>query len=435
MSATGTPGTDTAAVLDAYRRHLSRGRARLAAMTGAATEILSEGTRVWGADGKEYLDCSGYGVFLLGHRHPRVVEAVVAQIHRHPLATRILLEPVAARAATALAQVTPTGLDRVHFVNSGAEATETALKLARAHGKRRLVSAHGGYHGKTTGALAVTAEPLYQDPFRPLLPAEHVPYGDAAALDTALREGPEACVVLEPVQGEGGVVLPPAGYLRAVRESCTEHGALFVLDEIQTGLGRLGTWWGADAEGVRPDVLLVGKNLSGGVVPVAAAVATEEAYAPFDRDPFLHTSTFAAAPIAMAAAEAAVTAIAQEGLVRRAAELGPVLLDMLHRALAPLAGHAVVAIRGRGLLLGVELADAGLAGELFLRLMDHGVLVNHSLNAHRVLRFTPPALLTPRDLDTLGGALTAAAESLASDLPDSPAHAARSTAPSLPKGP
>lgn len=412
LPAPPAPDLAAAEVLGIYRRHLSKGRARLASLTGAAMEIASEGSRVWDADGKEYLDCGGYGVFLLGHRHPRVVEAVIEQIRRHPMATRLLLEPVAANAAAALAAVAPPGLERVHFVNSGAEATETAIKLARAHGKHRLISAVGGYHGKTTGALAVTAKPLYQDPFRPLLPAEHVPYGDTEALRQTLAGGDLACVILEPVQGEGGVVLPPPGYLAQVQQLCAEHGAMFVLDEIQTGLGRLGTWWGADAEGVRPDVLLVGKNLSGGVIPVAAAVATPEAYAPFDKDPYLHTSTFAASPVAMAAAAAAVTAIRDEELVERARTLGKELLDRLHDALAPLFGDVVADIRGRGLLIGVEMRDEGAAGELVLHLLEAGLIVNHSLNAHRVVRLTPPAVLTPADLDRISRAFTSAATAL-----------------------
>lgn len=413
LPAPATAEASTAEVLDIYRRHLSKGRARLASLTGAAMEVASEGSRVWDSEGNEYLDCGGYGVFILGHRHPRVVEAVIEQIRRHPMATRLLLEPVAAKAAAALVATTPPGLERVHFVNSGAEATETAIKLARAHGKHRLISAIGGYHGKTTGALAVTAKPLYQDPFRPLLPAEHVPYGDADALERVLAGGEPACVILEPMQGEGGAVLPPPGYLARVQRLCAEHGAMFVLDEIQTGLGRLGTWWGADTEDVRPDVLLVGKNLSGGVIPVAAAVATPQAYAPFDKDPFLHTSTFAASPVAMAAAAAAVAAIRDEDLVERARTLGLELLDRLHSALAPLLGDTVVDIRGRGLLLGIEMRDEGAAGELVLHLMESGLLVNHSLNAQRVVRLTPPAVLTPADLDRITDTFTSAATTLA----------------------
>jgi putrescine aminotransferase len=413
-------GVDPGQVLAMYRRHLGRGRARLAAMTGGIVEVASSGARVWDTTGRQYLDCGGYGVFLLGHTHPDVTAAVIDQIGRHPLATRLLLEPVAATAAATLAGVTPDGLDFVHFVNSGAEATETAIKLARAQGKAVLVSTDGGYHGKTTGALSLTAKAVFQDPFRPLLSATHVPYGDADALAAVLAANPsKCCVVVEPVQGEGGVVVPPTGYLTAVEQLCREHDAMFVLDEVQTGLGRLGTWWGADVEQVSPDVLLVGKNLSGGVIPVAAAVATAEAYAPFDRDPFLHTSTFAGAPVAMAAATAAVRVIARDGLVERAAALGVRIHDMLVDAFAGLRDDVVTDIRGRGLLIGVELADERLAGELILHLMEAGVLVNHSLTAHRVVRFTPPAVLTETDLDELRHALTGAAGHLARYLPAS----------------
>ncbi|MFI6762865.1 aspartate aminotransferase family protein [Micromonospora sp. NPDC050417] len=412
------PGVDTAAVLNTYRRHVGRGRARLAAMTGAVVEVASFGAHVWDATGRQYLDCGGYGVFLLGHAHPDVTDAVIHQIRRHPMATRLLLEPTMATAAAALAEVTPDGLDYVHFVNSGAEATETAIKLARAHGKRVLVSASGGYHGKTTGALALTAKPVFQDPFRPLLESIHVPYGDADALAAVLADHPgQACVVVEPVQGEGGVIVPPAGYLPMVQQLCHAHGAMFVLDEIQTGLGRLGSWWGADAERLRPDVLLVGKNLSGGVIPVAAAVATAQAYAPFDSDPFLHTSTFAGAPVAMAAATATVRVIARDGLVARAAELGTRIRGMLDDTLAELRGEVVTDIRGRGLLLGIELANEALAGQLMLHLLEAGVVVNHSLNAHRVVRLTPPAVMTDRDLDELHHALTAAARQLTRHVP------------------
>jgi putrescine aminotransferase len=386
-------------VVGLYRRHVSSGRARFAELTGGAVEVSSSGSTVVTADGREYLDCGGYGVFLLGHRHPAVVAAVVDQVQRHPMATRLLLEPTVARAAATVASVTPAGLDRVHFVNSGAEATEAAIKLARALGRRTLVSTTGGFHGKTMGALGLTANELYQAPFRPLLPGvHHVPFGDADALREVLAATPDACVVVEPVQGEGGVVLPPPGYLTAVADACADAGALFVLDEVQTGLGRLGTWWGADREGVRPDVLLVGKGLSGGVVPVAAMVATDEAYTPFDRDPFLHTSTFAGSPIAMAAAAAAVTTIRDEDLVERARVLGERLLAGLREVFAD-CGLLVRDVRGAGLLIGIEFTDPGVAGAFVLDLLERGMLVNHSLNAHRVVRLTPPAVLTDAEAD------------------------------------
>jgi putrescine aminotransferase len=404
--------SDAQDVVGLYRRHVSSGRARFAELTGGAVEVSSSGSTVVTADGRAYLDCGGYGVFLLGHRHPAVVAAVVDQVQRHPMATRLLLEPTVARAAATVAAVTPAGLDRVHFVNSCAEATEAAIKLARALGRRALVSTTRGFHGKTMGALGLTANDLYQAPFRPLLPGvHHVPFGDAAAMREVLAGTPDACVVVEPVQGEGGVVLPPPGYLTAVADACADAGALFVLDEVQTGLGRLGTWWGADREGVRPDVLLVGKGLSGGVVPVAAMVATDEAYTPFDRDPFLHTSTFAGSPIAMAAATAAVTTIRDEGLVERARVLGERLLAGLREVFAD-CGELVRDVRGAGLLIGVEFAEPGIAGAFVLDLLERGVLVNHSLNAHRVVRLTPPAVMTDAEADRVLAAMAGAAAAL-----------------------
>jgi putrescine aminotransferase len=397
-----------------YRRHLSAGRAALGEMFGGDVEVSAEGAWVRTASGRELLNCGGYGVFITGARHPRVVAAVREQLDRNPVATRLLLEPQAALAAEALASVTPAGLDRVHFACGGAEAVEAAIKLARANGKRHLVSMVDGYHGKTMGALSATAKPVFQRPFEPLLPdVSHVPYGDAAALGAVLAARPgEACVLVEPVQGEAGVVIPPAGYLPAVAALCAEHGAFLVLDEIQTGLGRLGHWWGADRAGVVPDVLLSGKALGGGVVPVSAMVATEAAFAPFDRDPFIHTSTFSGAPLGMAAVQGAIAAIREDDLVARADRLGTWLLAELRRLCTDILGDAVAEVRGVGLLIGIECAVEGLAGELLLELMEAGVLANHSLNSDRVLRLTPPAVLDERERRFLLDAVERAARAL-----------------------
>ncbi|MGW1213928.1 aspartate aminotransferase family protein [Streptomyces sp. NPDC002499] len=410
-----SPGQDVAR---RYKQHLSRGRGKLGELFGGHVEVASYGSTVRTADGREFLNCGGYGVFLAGACHPRIVAAVERQLRTHPLATRMLLEPKAADAAAALTRVAPAGLERVHFTNSGAEAVETALKLARAHGHRRIVSTTGGFHGKTLGALSATGKPLYRDPFLPLLETEHVPYGDAAALREALgADGSDAVVIVEPVQSEAGVLMPPAGYLKDVASACADTGAFFVLDEVMTGLGRLGHWWGADREGVVPDVLLVGKALSGGVVPVAAAIATARAFAPFDRDPFLHTSTFSAAPIAMAAAEAAVEVVEDEQLVDRAALLGGLLLNSLRDTVARHCPHLVSEVRGLGLLIGVEFQDAGLAGEFLLELLDRDVIANHSLNAQSVVRLTPPAVLDEAGTDRLTEALEGAAQALARRFP------------------
>jgi putrescine aminotransferase len=219
-------------------------------------------------------------------------------------------------------------------------------------------------------------------------------------------------VIVEPVQGEAGVIIPPFGYLAEVALLCREHGAFLVLDEIQTGLGRLGWWWGAEREAVVPDVLLAGKALGGGVLPVSAMIATEAAFAPFDRDPFLHTSTFSGSPLGMAAAAAVIDVIREENLVWRARWLGELLREEVESVLRNVLGDAVAEVRGLGMLIGVELTVEGLAGDLLLELMDAGVIANHSLNSARVLRLTPPAVLDHEDVDFLVQALERAARSV-----------------------
>ncbi|MEV7617173.1 aminotransferase class III-fold pyridoxal phosphate-dependent enzyme [Streptomyces sp. NPDC089799] len=376
------------------RRHLSSSRAALGEMFGGHLEESSHGAIVTTHDGQRFLNCAGYGVFILGATHPHVVESVVDQIRRHPVSTRILVDTAAPAAAEALVRVAPEGLTKVHFVGSGAEATECAIKLARAHGKRRLVTTVNGYHGKTLGALSVTARRLYQEPFEPLLPdVVEVPYGDAEALERALAGQPPSCFIVEPVQGEGGVVIPPPDYLAEVSRICAEHDCFLVFDEILTGMARLGRWWGSQATPVRCDAMLVGKGLSGGVAPVAAVLATEKAYKPFDKDPFIHTSTFAGAPIAMAAARAAVEAIEAEDVVARSASLGAHLLAELTDSVGRHCPHLVTEVRGQGMLIGLEMNDPGLAGEVMLELISANVVVNHSLNNSRVLRLTPPAVM------------------------------------------
>ena len=418
MTLTVTPGTrETSAVLDVpatYRRHFGAGRASVGQLLGGMVEVESSGAWIDVQDGQRYLDFGGYGVFILGHRHPVVTAAVHRQLDRHPLASRTFLEPVTAQAAAALAGTTPGDLDLVHFVNSGAEATEAALKLARIHGRTSIITTRSGYHGKTLGALSVTANPTYQDPFRPLLPdITAIPYGDATAMAAALRTTHgTGVVILEPVQGEGGVVLPPPGYLREVADLCTANDAMLIVDEIQTGMGRLGTWWGIETEQVVPDILLVGKGLSGGVVPIAAMVATPRAYAPFAQDPYLHTSTFAGSPLACAAAAATIGVIHDEQIVQRASRTGALLLREMRLVCAALRPAGLVEVRGRGLLLGIEFEDPGSVGELALQLLERGVLSCHSLNSSRVLRFTPPAVLADAEIGQFLTAFSAAIAAL-----------------------
>lgn len=404
MTATATTPVDTEQeILSLYRAHLSKGRATLAELFGSHMEVSSAGAWLRTSDGEEFLNCGGYGVFIMGARHPIVMDAVLSQLNSHPIATRILLEPAVARAAEALTSITPPGMDRVHFALSGADAVETGLKLARAHGKRRILSTVGGYHGKTMGALSATGKEVYQRPFRPLLPdVTHVPFGDAAAVEAELAAHPgEVCVILEPVQGEGGVIIPPPGYLKAVAELCKTHDGFLIMDEVQTGMGRLGAWWGADLEQVIPDVLLTGKALGGGVLPVSAAVANRKVFAPFDKDPYLHTATFSGAPVLMAAVCGAVQAIKEGDMVARAAELGARLLPEIERIAYRNCGELIADVRGMGLLIGVEFVEAGLAGEMLIELFNHGVVANHSMNGSATVRFTPPAIITDSEVEYL----------------------------------
>jgi putrescine aminotransferase len=405
-------------ILTIYRRHLSRARAKVSDVFGTEMEVSSKGAWVQTADGTQFLNAGGYGVFIHGARHPHVENAVIRQIQTNPLASRILLEPQAALAAQALGRVLPKGLAHIHFAGSGTEATEAAIKLARTLGKRRLITMDRGYHGKTFGSLSITANPIYQDPFKPLLPdVTTIPFGDADALAAVLKSGPEACVFLEPVQGEGGVNIPPLGYLRDARALCNAHGALLVFDEIQSGMGRLGYWWGADREEVTPDILLAGKGLSGGIVPVSAMIATPEAFTAFNKDPFIHTSTFSAAPIAMAAVRAAVEAIEQDDLVNAASRLGASIIQGLKKITAESCPNLVKEVRGVGLLIGVEMEAPGLAGALLSELIDRRVIVNYSLNASSVLRLTPPAVMTQDDVTFLLNAFESACRELAKQYP------------------
>lgn len=405
-------------LLRRYQRHVNRSFAKLARVMSLPMEVRSAGCLVYDEAGEAYLDCGGYGVFLMGHCHPKVIASVTAQLARHPLATRTLLNAELVAAAETLVSVAPPGMQYVFFANSGAEATELGIKLARLHGKQRIIAMQGGYHGKTMGALSVTARAHFQEPFRPLLPAvQFVPYADAGALEVALADQSKgACVILEPVQGEGGAIVPPLGYLRQVSDLCRRYNALLILDEIQSGLGRLGCWWGANREGITPDILLVGKSLSGGAVPVSAVVATPDAFEPLNNDFILHSSTFAGNPLAMCAARAAIEVIREENLVERARTVGSYLLDNLRTILSERCPELVIEVRGLGLLLGIEFKRSDLAGEFIMQLLAQRVIVSHSLNSHRVVRLTPPALLTEAHCDWLFTAVAAAADAVMKDF-------------------
>ncbi len=394
-----------------YGTYVNDGMARLYRFMGlTGIEWENSGAVVKDVYGKEYIECAGYGVFIHGHRHPKVVEAVKQQLDRVALSNRTLPSKPVTELARLLAEVTPGRLQYSFFCNSGTEAMEGALKLARAYsGRTEFVSTIGGFHGKSLGALSASGRELYKEPFHPLVPGfKHVPFGDAKAMEEVVTEE-TAAVILEPIQGEGGVLLPPDDYLQKVREICDAKGTLLIMDEVQTGLGRTGKLFACEHWGVEPDIMCLSKALGGGVMPIGAVVATPEVFEPYNTNPYLHSSTFGGNPLACTAGYAALKTLIEEGLVERAAELGEYALTRL-LSLKEKYPRVIAAVRGKGLLLGVEFVNDGAGGCMISNLLDMGVIVLHSLNNHKVIRMMPPAVISDEQLKR---ALDAFGESVA----------------------
>ncbi len=366
-------------------------------------EAQADGVILSDLDGNRYIDClGGYGVFSLGHRHPKVVQAVKDQLDRIPLSSKTFLNKPLADLAAKLAAVSPGALQYSFFCNSGAEAVEGALKIARmATGKPEIISAHGGYHGKTLGALSATGRDLYRTPFAPLLPGfVQVAWNDFGALRDAVTDQ-TAAIILEPVQGEGGIQLPSPEYLPAVRRLCDERGVLLIADEVQTGLGRTGRMFAVEHWGVAPDIMTLAKCLGGGVMPIGAFLATPDIWdRVFRQNPFIHTSTFGGGELACAAGLAALKAIEEENLVAQSAENGAYFLHGLRRVQAEFP-QVLREARGLGLMLGVEFTDSDI-GKLVIGTMVHrGVIAAYTLNNPNVIRFEPPLIITRTQIDTV----------------------------------
>ena len=295
--------------INKYEKYINPAQAKLFRFMGLdSVEAEASGWIIKDSNGKEFIDClGGYGMFALGHRHPKVVEAVEQALHTMPMCGKVLFNRQMADLAEALADITPGALQYSFFVNSGTEAVEGCLKVARLATKRtNFVAAKNAFHGKTMGSLTATGRDLYRDPFKPLLSGfTHVEYGDIDALAAAVDEN-TAAVILEPIQGEGGIIVPPAGYLAKAKEICQAKGALLIADEVQTGMGRTGKWFGVDHEGVEPDLMACAIALGGGVMPIGAIIGTPDAWKGLIEAPFLHTSTFGGNQLACAAGVAAI---------------------------------------------------------------------------------------------------------------------------------
>ncbi|MEO0238377.1 MAG: ornithine--oxo-acid transaminase [candidate division WOR-3 bacterium] len=359
-----------------------------------------EGVWVWDVEGKKYLDClSAYSAVNQGHRHPKIINALIEQANRITLTSRAFHNDKMGAFLKKLCEV--AGFDKALPMNTGAEAVETAIKTARKWGylkkrveedKAEIIVCENNFHGRTITIISFSTEPQYRFGFGPFTSGfKVIPFGDAEALEKAITPNTVGFLV-EPIQGEGGVIVPPDGYYKAIREITKKHNVLLMADEIQTGFGRTGTLFAMDREGVKPDILIVGKALGGGVYPVSAILANNDVMDVFR--PGDHGSTFGGNPLAAAVGMAAIDVIIEERLPERAEELGNYFMKRLREINSPY----VKEVRGRGLLIGVEIKkEYGTARPFCEKLMELGILAKETHD--QVIRFAPPLVITKEEID------------------------------------
>jgi acetylornithine/N-succinyldiaminopimelate aminotransferase len=347
------------------------------------------------SDGRRLIDfISGIAVSSVGHRHPRVIEAIHAQVdrHLHVMVYGEFVQRPQVEHASLLASVLPDGLDVVYYTMTGTEANEGALKLAKKHtGRQRMVAFDRSYHGDTHGSLSVTGRDVYRDPFKPLLPnVDFLPFNYIEALDRIDER--TACVITEPIQGEGGINVPSDRWMQALRARCSEVGALLIFDEIQTGFGRTGSLFAFEQFGVVPDILTVAKAMAGGM-PLGAFISSADIFGTLRRDPPLsHVTTFGGHPVSCAAALASLQVVLDERLPERARTLGTIIRNKLKHPL-------IREIRGRGAMLGLELSDAAVTEAFVGRCLERGVLLGWTLHSNSLVRIAPPLNIPAETLD------------------------------------
>jgi len=357
--------------------------------------------------GDEYIDClGGYGVYLLGHRHPKVVKAVEAQLKRYALHSQEMVDPLRGYLSKLVAYITPGDLQHSYLVNCGTEANEMALKLARlATGKKCVISTERGFHGKTLFSLSASGKSTFREPYMPLVPGfQHVPFGDADAVEQAIRMliatgETVAGVIVEPIQGEGGVNIPPDDYLPRLRQICDKYECLLIVDEVQTGMGRTGTLFGVDHWDVVPDIMTLGKAFGGGVMPIAAMVAKKKWWGKMEENPFLlGSSTFGGNPLCCAGAIAGIHTILADNIPQMAKEKGDYIMLRLNE-IKEQYPEVMVDVRGRGLLIGMEFATNNLGYTLAKMLFGKKILVGGTINNATVIRIEPPAVISYEQID------------------------------------
>jgi acetylornithine aminotransferase len=351
------------------------------------TLVKGKGVEVWDESGKRYLDfLGGIATNILGHSHPSIVKAVTYQIEELSHVSNLYAHKPGVELAEKLQDLTNDPSARIFFCNSGAEANEAAIKISRLTGRKGIVAALGGFHGRTTGALSITGQNSKRAPFEPLLPkVKFVPFGDTESMRRAVTKR-TALVIVEAIQGENGVVVPPAGYLRQLRAICDAKGALLAFDAVQTGMGRTGEWFGYESEGIAPDIITLAKGLGGGL-PLGAMITLGNRAPAFK--PGEHGSTFGGNPISCAAANAALDFIVKKDLLVKVSEAG----EYLKGALSKLPG--VAEVRGRGLLLGIVL-ESNIASAISAKASSHGLLINAP--SKNVIRIAPALIVSKKEL-------------------------------------
>ena len=347
------------------------------------TLIKGKGLNVQDVEGKLYLDfLGGIATNILGHAHPSIISAVSKQVRTLNHVSNFYSHPNAVLLAEKLVSLTKTKNAKVFFCQSGAEANEAAIKLSRKSGRSHIVAAQGSFHGRTMGALSLTGQPSKREPFLPLLKnVKHVPYGDIEAMRRSITKK-TAMVIIEPIMGEAGVIVPPTDYLQGLRQLCDKNGALLVIDAVQTGMGRTGDWFGYEYSGITPDVITLAKGLGGGL-PLGAMIAIGDSADLFK--PGEHGSTFGGNPITTAAALAVIKTIEKQNILKKVRRQGQVLIQEL--ALIP----GVSQVRGAGLLIGIELENAN-SNEIARKLADAGVLVNAANSS--TIRIAPALIVS-----------------------------------------
>jgi putrescine aminotransferase len=398
-----------AETVDSYEKYYNRGfityrKSVTEAGQFAALEWSGEGSTLHDLLGREYIDClGGYGIFSAGVNHPKVVKAVTDQLQRMALNSQELLEPWRAALSRVLAEVTPGELQNSFLINNGTDAIEGAIKLARLYTKRNtFISALGGFHGKSMGSLSLMGKASFREPFQfGLQDVRFVPYGDADALEYEFQRCEAvgvriAGVVLEPIQGEAGGVVPPDDYFPRARELCTRYGALLIVDEIQTGMGRTGKMWGVDHWNIAPDIMCLGKSIGGGVMPLSAFISTAKIWEVMIPNPIIHSTTFGGNPLACAAGLAAIQVTLEEDLPGQAAAKGEFLLRELG-CLQQKYPQVLKEAHGKGLLIGMEFPVQEIGWQVASGLFKRGVLVAGTYSKAQVIRIEP-ALGIPMEM-------------------------------------